>query len=723
MKKLISYILLLAMCVSLFAACNTEPATDAALESAKEYLYSMYKDAKSTTDADYEVVSQVRIDGVVYPITWSADKAENVQFAVGEKMTTVKITAADKDVNYKLTATLKNDKGQEVSVSFDRIIPAKAQLGGTIVLAYPKENKFITGSHYLYTGKNKWQLELTENEAEAVALQVIENDDGTVTFTAEGKYLFCDATHVKFADTQDDNTKFVLEAADTDGGFFIKCAVANYGGKAQYLEVYSGYLTCYGMGSDPSIYVFKLQETTTAAGTISGLEGSADPTDPTDPQPSVDSSNDPAADSALSISDAIALGASKAHDTYTAGKYYVTGEITEVYNEQYGNMKIKDANGNILTIYGTYDANGTNRYDAMSVKPVAGDTVTIYGIIGQYNGTPQIKNGWITAHTPGAGGSTPPATEPAAPADGKVVISFPKENKYITGAQYAYTSSSGKTKIELTLSENKADAIALEKITNSDGTVSFKAGSKYLFCDATDVKFADAQSDNTKFVLEATNGGYFIKCAVANYQGKAQYLEVYSGYLTVYSKYDDSDASIYTFKLDNATGANGTITAPEGGNSGNSGNTGNTGNTGNSGETGTITGKLAASLDMMGTTNLVSRTTTQTVYKANNITYTNDKASSQTDNYDQKGTYAARAYQSSTIKIEYTGMVAIVFTLDDFTDGKYLTGFDGMEVAGATISRNGDKVTITFASATNVFQSAELLKQVRIETIEVYTAN
>jgi len=393
MKKLISYILLLAMCVSLFAACNTEPATDAALESAKEYLYSMYKDAKSTTDADYEVVSQVRIDGVVYPITWSADKAENVQFAVGEKMTTVKITAADKDVNYKLTATLKNDKGQEVSVSFDRIIPAKAQLGGTIVLAYPKENKFITGSHYLYTGKNKWQLELTENEAEAVALQVIENDDGTVTFTAEGKYLFCDATHVKFADTQDDNTKFVLEAADTDGGFFIKCAVANYGGKAQYLEVYSGYLTCYGMGSDPSIYVFKLQETTTAAGTISGLEGSADPTDPTDPQPSVDSSNDPAADSALSISDAIALGASKAHDTYTAGKYYVTGEITEVYNEQYGNMKIKDANGNILTIYGTYDANGTNRYDAMSVKPVAGDTVTIYGIIGQYNGTPQIKNG------------------------------------------------------------------------------------------------------------------------------------------------------------------------------------------------------------------------------------------------------------------------------------------------------------------------------------------
>ena len=35
----------------------------------------------------------------------------------------------------------------------------------------------------------------------------------------------------------------------------------------------------------------------------------------------------------------------------------------------------------------------------MSTKPQAGDTVTIYGIVGQYNNTPQIKNGWIVAHT------------------------------------------------------------------------------------------------------------------------------------------------------------------------------------------------------------------------------------------------------------------------------------------------------------------------------------
>ncbi len=112
---------------------------------------------------------------------------------------------------------------------------------------------------------------------------------------------------------------------------------------------------------------------------------------------------DPEADSTLTIEQAIALGASKDHNNYTSNKYYVTGVITEVYNEQYGNMKITDENGNILTIYGTYSADGELRYDALEVKPVVGDTVTIYGIVGQYNDVAQVKNGWITAHTAASG--------------------------------------------------------------------------------------------------------------------------------------------------------------------------------------------------------------------------------------------------------------------------------------------------------------------------------
>ena len=122
---------------------------------------------------------------------------------------------------------------------------------------------------------------------------------------------------------------------------------------------------------------------------------------------------DPEADTTLTIAEAIALGASKEHNAYTAGKYYVTGVVTEVYNEKYGNMYITDEAGNTFTVYGTYSADGSTRYDAMDVKPVAGDTVTVYGIIGQYNGTAQMKNGWLTAHTPAVEDPTP--TEPTEP--------------------------------------------------------------------------------------------------------------------------------------------------------------------------------------------------------------------------------------------------------------------------------------------------------------------
>ena len=134
-----------------------------------------------------------------------------------------------------------------------------------------------------------------------------------------------------------------------------------------------------------------------------------------------------------------------------------------------------------------------------------------------------------------------------------IVIFYPKENKYVTGTEYYYSPK----KMELTLSENKADAIALEKITNDDGSVSFKAGDKYLYADATHVEFVSVAGENTKFAIEETDGGVLLRCFTANFSGKPQYLEVYSGYLTVYGK--SSDLSIFTFVLENADGANGTV--------------------------------------------------------------------------------------------------------------------------------------------------------------------
>jgi hypothetical protein len=96
----------------------------------------------------------------------------------------------------------------------------------------------------------------------------------------------------------------------------------------------------------------------------------------------------------------------------TSSKYFVTGTIVEVYNTTYGNMKIVDEAGNILTVYGTYGEDGEVRYDSLLVKPVAGDVVTVYGIVGQYNGTPQVKNGWIVDHVDNTPETEPATTEP-----------------------------------------------------------------------------------------------------------------------------------------------------------------------------------------------------------------------------------------------------------------------------------------------------------------------
>ena len=111
--------------------------------------------------------------------------------------------------------------------------------------------------------------------------------------------------------------------------------------------------------------------------------------------------NYPAEGDELTIPEATALGVVHPSNTYSENKYYVTGEIVEYYGNYatYGNVYIKDAEGNTLLIYGLYSADGSTRYDAMDVKPVIGDTITVYGVIGSFNSNAQMKSGWVVEHT------------------------------------------------------------------------------------------------------------------------------------------------------------------------------------------------------------------------------------------------------------------------------------------------------------------------------------
>ena len=106
--------------------------------------------------------------------------------------------------------------------------------------------------------------------------------------------------------------------------------------------------------------------------------------------------NFPAADSVLSILEADALGLAMEHNVTTSNKYYVTGIVESIANTSYGNLYIQDEDGNKLYIYGTYNNDGTVRFDAMTEKPEVGMTITVYGVIGNYNQASQMKNVWVT---------------------------------------------------------------------------------------------------------------------------------------------------------------------------------------------------------------------------------------------------------------------------------------------------------------------------------------
>lgn len=90
----------------------------------------------------------------------------------------------------------------------------------------------------------------------------------------------------------------------------------------------------------------------------------------------------------------------------------VTGVVDEITNTTWGNMYIKDADGNKLLIYGLYDANGNTRYDAMAKKPAVGDTVTVQAPVSFFNGQVQLKNAKLEDLTSGGGSTTDPGDEP-----------------------------------------------------------------------------------------------------------------------------------------------------------------------------------------------------------------------------------------------------------------------------------------------------------------------
>ena len=149
MKKIISWIMLFAMILGMFAGCGkaadpTQPATTAPVEipevtvatennalDVTNYLQAIYKDSGAKTSGDFQRFGIVRIAGVPYTVEWTVDvPADKVTVVVNDDGT-VTIDVNEKcteDTKYTLTATVTDSNGNTETASWEYLLPGVASL-------------------------------------------------------------------------------------------------------------------------------------------------------------------------------------------------------------------------------------------------------------------------------------------------------------------------------------------------------------------------------------------------------------------------------------------------------------------------------------------------------------------------------------------------------------------------------------------------------------------
>lgn len=110
-------------------------------------------------------------------------------------------------------------------------------------------------------------------------------------------------------------------------------------------------------------------------------------------------------------------------------------------------------------------------------------------------------------------------------------------------------------------------------------------------------------------------------------------------------------------------------------------------------------------------------TTAQQVWVENGITFTNDKASSNS-NVNTSYYNPIRLYASSSATVEMNNMVKIIFDCNNASYATTLKTSIGT-ISGATVSVSSDKVTVEFETPVNSFTIASFTAQVRVDGLAV----
>ena len=482
MKKFLAILLLLSMLCATFVACTgndgeettptTDPAEVATIADAVEYLNSMYKsDEGKKTPADYLLIAQVPIGEVKFEITWTVDH-EGIEIVAENGTYTVKLPSKNEtEVTYTLTATVKDAEGNTEVKTFTRTLPVydnsaavtdpqegevyklflvQANVGKTLFLtnkSQNNENKFILGSATPAEG-----AEFMVEKADG-GIKIYTTIDGVKTYIYAHTTTAADGKISKYVGFSAENSSVFTYKADVNAWLTI-CDGAEYvfGTYSSYETACiseSSYITPENTGLTQFVVSFMNKD---AADAFVPNEAPKDPTTLTP------------------IKDILAIGEKLEHNTNTVEKYLVKGEITEIKSEQYGNMYIKDAEGNTLYIYGLYSKDGSVRFDAMTDKPAVGDTITVMSQVCNYNG-PQLKNAALQSLEKPVSNTTP-ISEAVAIGE-KLTHNTATEEKYLIKG--TVTEVANTTYGNMYIQDEAGNKIYIYGLYDKDGAVRYDA--------------------------------------------------------------------------------------------------------------------------------------------------------------------------------------------------------------------------------------------------------
>lgn len=226
---------------------------------------------------------------------------------------------------------------------------------------------------------------------------------------------------------------------------------------------------------------------------------------------------------------------------YLSEYVYIKDVTLGTYNAS-GNTTVKDATGTVNLYKGVPLPSGAKEADVTAV----------YGCCSAYKTTYQLRNGSSADYVSSA---TPP-TPGGLPNPGDQVVIYNQNAQAVLAAQNGNATSPAINKAAATIQDGKAvcanGAVVFEVQKNGDYYRFYNKTYGYLCAGGTgnNAFYSQPVSEDADWLVRTCSGGvggYEMESRTAKYKGHSQWLEYYSDSFKVYSMYNVTDYTIYSF--------------------------------------------------------------------------------------------------------------------------------------------------------------------------------